>query len=130
MIVTEHVCPPVPTAQWDWLAYVEGEEDGATGRGATECEALRDLCEQLATAGDDGGAAAAEIARLRARVLVLEAGHKDASGAVLQERQRWQGSIDVIAGYCGKVGRRDWVSVGAWLNEGDVIAVVPRELRA
>ena len=89
MIVTEHICPPVPTAQWDWLAYVEGEEDGATGRGATECEALRDLCEQLVTAGDDRCADAAELARLRARVLELQAVHEDASGEVLAERERW-----------------------------------------
>jgi hypothetical protein len=33
---------------YDWMAYVSGEEDGPTGRGPTECEALRDLCEQLA----------------------------------------------------------------------------------
>ena len=36
----------------------------------------------------DRCADAAEIARLRARVLELEAVHEDASGAVLQERER------------------------------------------
>ncbi len=49
MIVTEFVCPPVPTRQWDWVACVQGDEaHGPTGRGPTETEALRDLCEQLA----------------------------------------------------------------------------------
>jgi len=50
MIVTQFVCPPVPTRQWDWVAFVKGDEeaDGPTGRGPTETEALRDLCEQLA----------------------------------------------------------------------------------
>ena len=48
-IVTEYVCPPVPTTAWDWMAYVKGDEEanGLTGRGPTEAEALRDLCEQL-----------------------------------------------------------------------------------
>lgn len=47
-IVTEYVAPPVPTRQWDWVAYINGdEESGLNGRGPTECEALRDLCEQL-----------------------------------------------------------------------------------
>lgn len=50
LIVTEWVCPPVPTSKFDWMAYISGEEDGPTGRGPTECEALRDLCEQLALA--------------------------------------------------------------------------------
>lgn len=49
-IVTHCVNPPVPTRQWDWVAYIEGDEEanGPTGRGPTEAEALRDLCEQLA----------------------------------------------------------------------------------
>jgi hypothetical protein len=32
--------------------------------------------------------------------------------------------IDVIAEYGGKDGKRDWVSAGAWLLPGDVIAVM------
>lgn len=49
-IITQYVCPPVPTRAWDWMAYVEGDEEGngPTGRGPTEAEALRDLCEMLA----------------------------------------------------------------------------------
>lgn len=49
MIITEFVMPPVPTRKWDWMAYVEGDEDGnlPTGRGESEIDALRDLCEQL-----------------------------------------------------------------------------------
>lgn len=48
-IITECVRHPVPTAAWDCVAYVEGDEEanGPTGRGPTEAEALRDLCEQL-----------------------------------------------------------------------------------
>lgn len=50
MIVTEYVRPPIPTTMFDWVAYVEGDEEGPTGRGPSEAEALRDLCEQLALA--------------------------------------------------------------------------------
>ncbi len=61
MIVTQCVNPPLPTRQWDWVAYFNGDEEanGPTGRGPTEAEALRDLCEQLATSRD-GLAAATE----------------------------------------------------------------------
>ncbi len=49
LIRTEYVKPPIPTTMFDWMAYIDGEEeDGPTGRGPTELEALRDLCEQLA----------------------------------------------------------------------------------
>lgn len=50
MIVTSYVRPPVPTNQWDWVAYLECDEEcqQPCGRGPTEAEALRDLCEQLA----------------------------------------------------------------------------------
>ena len=49
MIVTEYVAPPVPTTMYDWLAYVEGQdEEGPHGRGPSELEAVKDLCEQLA----------------------------------------------------------------------------------
>jgi hypothetical protein len=46
-IVTEYVAPPVPSSLYDWMAYVEGDEE-TTGRGPTEAEALRDLCAKLA----------------------------------------------------------------------------------
>ena len=47
-VITERIDPPVPTRQYDWAAWVEGEEEGLTGRGPTEAEALRDLAEQQA----------------------------------------------------------------------------------
>ena len=50
LIVTECVNPPVPTRQWDWVAYLKGDEEcqNPCGRGPTEAAALRDLAEQLA----------------------------------------------------------------------------------
>lgn len=45
-----------------------------------------DLCQQ----------AADEIARLRARVLELEAVHEDASGAILQERERLRVLVEAV----------------------------------
>lgn len=48
-VETEFIRPPVPSTQYDWMAYVKGEEDSLPiGRGPTEAEALRDLAEQLA----------------------------------------------------------------------------------
>ena len=48
-VVTSYVRPPLPTTMYDWVAYLAGDEEanGPTGRGPTEAEALRDLCEQL-----------------------------------------------------------------------------------
>lgn len=50
LIRTEPVFPPIPTTRFDWMAFLADDEEGnyPTGRGATEAEALRDLCEQLA----------------------------------------------------------------------------------
>jgi len=54
LIRTEYIRPPVPTTQFDWVAYVADVEDGngegqaSTAYGQTECEALRALSEQLA----------------------------------------------------------------------------------
>ena len=50
LIVTECVRPPIPTTMFDWVAYIRGDEEcqQPCGRGPTEAEALRDLCEQLA----------------------------------------------------------------------------------
>ena len=48
-IGTEYIRPPVPSTQYDWMAYVEGEEDCMPeGYGPTEAAALRNLAEQLA----------------------------------------------------------------------------------
>jgi hypothetical protein len=53
IIKTEWIRPPVPTTAYDWMAYVDGQEDGTgsgqatTGYGPSEVEALRNLCEQL-----------------------------------------------------------------------------------
>jgi hypothetical protein len=46
---TERICPPIPTRQYDWSAWVDGEEEQcSTAYGPTEAEALRNLAEQLA----------------------------------------------------------------------------------
>jgi hypothetical protein len=47
-VITEWVKPPIPTTQYDWIAYIdEDEETGPYGRGPTEVQALASLCEQL-----------------------------------------------------------------------------------
>jgi hypothetical protein len=49
MVITEYVAPPVPSNIYDWLAYMDGQdEDGPHGRGPSELEAVKDLCNQLA----------------------------------------------------------------------------------
>lgn len=44
-IITTHVYPPIPVRFCDWQAHYDGEEDEqmATGSGATEQEAIKDL---------------------------------------------------------------------------------------
>lgn len=43
-IVTDYVCPPIPTRAFDWCAYFDGdEEDGPRGWGASKEEAVREL---------------------------------------------------------------------------------------
>ncbi len=53
-IKTVFVCPPIPTRNYDWQAYVDGTIDGGDpdskaiiGKGATEEEAIADLLEQF-----------------------------------------------------------------------------------
>jgi hypothetical protein len=43
----ENICPPIPVSSMDWAAWVDGDEEGPTGRGATHNAAMADLFEQL-----------------------------------------------------------------------------------
>ncbi len=44
----EYVHPPIPVRDKDWCAYPDGEEEtGPYGYGASICEALRDLADEL-----------------------------------------------------------------------------------
>jgi hypothetical protein len=50
-IVTDCVCPPIPTRKFDWNAVDADTYDGEgcpIGRGETEQEAIADLLEQIA----------------------------------------------------------------------------------
>lgn len=44
-LITHHEYPPIPTRQFDWCAYWDGDEEntGRHGWGATEAEAIEDL---------------------------------------------------------------------------------------
>ena len=43
-IITQYIKPPIPIRIYDWVAYLDGnEEDGPYGYGKTECEAIEDL---------------------------------------------------------------------------------------
>lgn len=47
-IRTQYICPPIPFRWFDWVAWVDGnEEQGPFGRGATEQEAIAELYRQL-----------------------------------------------------------------------------------
>lgn len=47
-IKTSHVHPPIPVRHFDWLAFIDGqEEEGPYGWGATESEAIADLQEAM-----------------------------------------------------------------------------------
>lgn len=43
-IITEFVCPPIPTRAFDWRAFYDGEqESGCCGYGETKQKAIDDL---------------------------------------------------------------------------------------
>lgn len=47
-ILTAHINPPIPVRQFDWAAWLDGDEEaGPTGTGATEADAIRDLQQQI-----------------------------------------------------------------------------------
>lgn len=52
-IATSHVYPPIPLRQFDWCAYIDGEEEaGNYGWGRTEADAIADLKQILAEKDD------------------------------------------------------------------------------
>ena len=50
-IITQHIFPPIPIRQFDWVAYFEGQEERCEyGYGQTEFEAIANL---ITDYGDD-----------------------------------------------------------------------------
>jgi hypothetical protein len=47
-IKTSHVFPPIPIRDFDWVAWIDGEEEGWRGHGKTEQDAINELNSQLA----------------------------------------------------------------------------------
>lgn len=47
-IITEFVYPPIPSRNFDWVAYRDGDEEGPQGHGATEEAAIAEFMEALA----------------------------------------------------------------------------------
>lgn len=49
MIKTQNIFPPIPDRSFDWVAYVDEEEEKSdfVAYAATEMEALKALCDQL-----------------------------------------------------------------------------------
>ena len=47
-IKTSFVNPPIPIRDFDWVAWIDGEEEGFRGHGKTEQEALDELHSELA----------------------------------------------------------------------------------
>lgn len=46
-IITQNIFPPIPSREFDWMAYFDGRNDGPTGFGTTEAEAIADLKSQI-----------------------------------------------------------------------------------
>lgn len=46
-VLVSYVCPPIPTQMFDWQAWVDGREEGASGHGPTRLDAVVDLFEKL-----------------------------------------------------------------------------------
>lgn len=49
-ICTTYVYPPIPMRGFDWMAYLDGDEEGMQAYGATEREAITALQEKIAEA--------------------------------------------------------------------------------
>lgn len=47
---TDHIYPPIPCRQFDWVAYVDPESH--TGHGPTEQAAIEDLIDQIKESAD------------------------------------------------------------------------------
>lgn len=47
-VITRFEPPPIPVRGYDWHAFIDGEEEGPTGYGYTELEAVTELAEKLA----------------------------------------------------------------------------------
>lgn len=47
VIEAEQVNPPIPTNQYDWMAWAQGKEEGPIGHGANRHAAVRDLIDSL-----------------------------------------------------------------------------------
>jgi len=73
--------PPIPDRRWDWVAYIEGdEESGNYGYGSTEQEAINDWVENYAEEYD-----AAEFARREREADALHNGGLSPLGNALAE---------------------------------------------
>lgn len=49
-IRTRNICPPIPLRQFDWCAWIDGEEERQEyGYGRTEAEAISDLVNNYLT---------------------------------------------------------------------------------
>jgi len=46
-VITDYVHPPIPVRQYDWQAWVDGDEEGPKGWGVTEQEAINNLKREL-----------------------------------------------------------------------------------
>ena len=47
-IITQNICPPIPSRAFDWIAYQENsDETGPYGFGKTKKEAIKDLNELI-----------------------------------------------------------------------------------
>lgn len=52
-IITVSICPPIPSRQFDWMAYFEGsDEDSYVGYGPTVERAIFDLRQSCEDGGD------------------------------------------------------------------------------
>jgi hypothetical protein len=52
-IHTHYVFPPIPDRSWDWAAWIDGQEEGPYGSGATEAEAIASLKELMEAEEED-----------------------------------------------------------------------------
>jgi hypothetical protein len=88
-IVTEKISPPIPIRNYDWTAWIDGDEEtGSCGYGENEKDAIKDLLEEMLLNGEISNAEYnKDMKDLRREY--RECAQEAADSAYSDESERW-----------------------------------------